>query len=276
MKIASVFISLLVILFACRPAKKIQRTSETISNSKIDTTRLLTSSAAKTVDSAQLIKDVFDKVLKNKINFTTFNAKVKAAYKSNEGDQDATAYIRLKKDSAIWLSMRGPLGIEGFRILITKDSVKVINLLKKNVQFRSISLLHEFTGIPLDFSALQDLIVGNPVFIDSNIQSYNTDNEKHLQVLLLGSFFKNLITVDTANHKILYSNLEDINQQTRRNCNISYSNYENSSSVIFSTKRNITVETGQSNSDINLDFKQYSFNQPVTFPFTVQANYKRL
>ena len=276
MKIVFVFISLLIIVFACTPAKKIQRTSEAISNAKIDTTPVAATSEAKAADSAQLVKDVFDKVLKNKINFTTFNAKVKAAYNSKEGNEDATAYVRIKKDSVIWLSLRGPLGIEGFRILITKDSVKVINLLKKNVQLRSISFLQEFAGIPFDFSALQDLIVGNPVFIDSNIQSYNLDNEKHLQVLVTGTFFKNLITADNGNYKIVNSKLDDINPAIRRTCNISYSDYENSSAVLFSTKRNISLEADQSKSDINLDFKQYSFNQPLTFPFTVRTNYKRL
>ena len=276
MKIASAVISLLIIMFACRPAKKIQKTSEVISNSKIDTTPVAATSETKTADSTQLVNDVFDKVLKNKINFTTFNAKVKTAYKSKEGDEDATAYIRLKKDSVIWLSLRGPLGIEGFRILITKDSVKVINFLKKNVQLQNISVLQEFTGIPLDFSTLQDLIVGNPVFIDSNIQSYNTDNEKHLQILMNGIFFKHLMTIDNTDYKILQSKLDDINPGTKRTCNISYSNYDNSASVLFSTKRDISVEAGQSISDINLDFKQFSFNQPLTFPFAVSANYKRL
>lgn len=275
MKIASVFISLLITMFACRPAKKIQKTTSKIVLNA-DTVRVATTSETKIVDSSQLVKDVFDKVLKNKINFTTFHAKVKAAYNSKEGNEDATAYIRIKKDSVIWVSLRGLLGIEGFRILITKDTVKVINLLKKSVHLRSISLLREFTGIPFDFSALQDLIVGNPVFIDGSIQSYNIDNEKHLQVLLLGSFFKNLITVDNTTYKILQSKLDDINSQTKQTCYTVYSDYDSSSSVSFSTKRYISVEAEQSKSDINLNFKQYGFNQPVAFPFTVPASYKRL
>jgi len=272
MKIATVFISLIIIMFACRPAKKVQKTSAIIS--KADTTQVVVAETDKTADSAMLIKEIYNKVIKNKINFTTFNAKVRIDYKSEEESNDATAYIRLKKDSAIWFSLRGPLGIEGFRVLITKDSVKVINLLKKNIQSRSIVFLQKFTGIPLDFPALQDLIVGNPVFIDSNVHSYKTDSTNNLQVIMQGTFFNHLITIDNKDYNILHSQLTDINSVTNRTCNIAYSSYDRSSGVPFSTQRKISV-INVSKIDINLDFKQFDFNQPVTFPFKVTSDYKR-
>lgn len=136
-----------------------------------------------------MIRDVYNKVIKNKIDFTTFNAKVRVQYEGKEGGDDATAFIRLKKDSAMWLSLRGALGIEGFRVLITKDSVKVMNLLKKTVQFRSIDYLQEITDLPFDFSTLQDLVIGNPIFIDSNIVSYKVNAANELLVLMSGRFF---------------------------------------------------------------------------------------
>lgn len=273
MKITTALIALLIIMFACRPAKKVQKTSAIIS--KVDTAKIAVADANKTADSAIIIKEIYNKVIKNKINFTTFNAKLKLAYSSKEETQDATGYIRVRRDSAIWLSLRGPLGIEGFRILITKDSVKVINMLKKYVQYKSIGFLQEITGIPFDFSALQDLIIGNAVFIDSNIHAYHTDSSNHLQVLMNGTSFKHLITIDNTNYKILHSKLDDINEAINRTCEISYSGYDENSGVPFSTERKISV-TNQSKSDINLDFKQFGFNQPVTFPFKVDPNYKRL
>lgn len=273
MKIAPVFISLLLIMFACRPSQKIQKTTEVIT--KVDTTPVALAKDNKIADSTDLIKEVYNKVLKNKINFTTFNSKARVAYNSEEGNNEATAYIRVKKDSIIWISLRGPLGIEGFRVLITKDSVKVINLLKKNVQYQSIGFLRQFTGIPFDYPALQDLIVGNPVFVDSNVTSYSTDSSHHLQVLMQGTFFKNTTVIDNTDYKILNSKLDDINTARNRTCTISYDGYDSSSGIPFSTQRKISVRD-QSKFDINLDFKQYGFNQSVTFPFNVPVNYKTL
>lgn len=271
MKTTTVFISLLLVFFACRPAKSIQHTAAVVS--KVDTTPVFTEKDNKTTDSARLIKDIYNKVLKNKIDFTTFSAKARAAYNNAEGKEEATAYVRLKKDSVLWVSLRGPLGIEGFRILITTDSVKIMNVLKKNIQFKSISFLHEITGIPFDFAALQDMIVGNPVFIDSNINSYSSDSN-YLQIAMTGRLFKHLAIIDNKDYKIVESKLTSINH-TNRTCDIEYDGYDNSAGIPFSTERKISL-TDETKLDINLNFKQFTFNHPVTFPFNVPGNYKRL
>lgn len=270
----TVYLFFTIIIFACSPARKVQ-TGEVIS--KIDTTSVISVEGDKTIDSSELIRDVYNKVIKNKINFTTFNAKVRVAYNSKEENDEATAYIRLKKDSAMWLSLRGPLGIEGFRVLITKDSIKVMNLLKRNVQFYGIAYLEEITNLPLDFFTLQDIVVGNPVFIDSNIISYKTDSNSNnlLRILMAGKLFKNLVTIDNTDHKVVSSKLDEVDVAGNRTGYMSYSGYDNSAGVPFSTVRKISVAE-QTKLDINLDFKQYSFNQPVTFPFNIPGNYKRL
>ncbi|MGG2357476.1 DUF4292 domain-containing protein, partial [Salmonella enterica] len=71
------------------------------------------------------------------------------------------------------------LGIkqEGMQVKVKRDSVFLYKKIgERYVQNRSISYLQEVTQIPFDFSTLQDLIIGNPVFIDSNIVSYK-DND---------------------------------------------------------------------------------------------------
>jgi len=220
-------------------------------------------------------KDIFEKVVHTKIDFSYFNAKVRVQYESKEGADEATAYIRMKKDSAVWLSLRGALGIEGFRVLITRDSVKVMNLLKKNIQFRGISYLEEITGIPFDFTTVQDMVVGNPVFIDTNIIGSKVNADNQLLVLMEGKIFKNLLTLDNADFKILHSKLYDTDAARNRTCDITFSSYENTSGILFSASRKISI-VEQSKLDVNLDFKQHSFNQPITFPFNIPKNYKRL
>jgi Domain of unknown function (DUF4292) len=42
----------------------------------------------------------------------------------------------------------------------------------------------------------------------------------------------------------------------------------------FSTKRNITVSE-KKKLDIVLDYRQYGFNETLSFPFNVPKNYKR-
>jgi hypothetical protein len=274
LKVVVIVFSLSIVLFACRPARKVQKIQQAIS--KVDTPSVKVSIPKdnKDADSVRFAKEIYKKVLTNKIAFKTFSSKVKVDYTGAENSDEATAYVRMQKDSVIWLSLRGALGIEGFRVLITKDSVKVMNLLRKTIQLRSISFLQEMTELPFDFNTLQDLIIGNPVFLDSNIVSYKTNANNELLVLMVGPLFKHLVTLDNTDFKILHSKLDDIDVIRNRTCDITFSDYDTGNGFPFSTGRRISVAE-KSKLDINLDFKQYSFNQSTTFPFTVPKNYKR-
>ena len=104
------------------------------------------------------------------------------------------------------------------------------------------------------------------------IVSYSLSSES-VTLLSIGDFFKNLITVDNGARLVLSSKLDDLDELRNRTCFLSYSDYENKKGVNFSTKRQITV-TEKKKLDIKLDFKQYDFNETLSFPFTVPKNFK--
>ncbi len=262
-----------VLMVNCRPAKKVQRIETAIS--KKDTSQtVVVQPKEEAVDSFSIVKSIVANLNKQRINFTTFSAKMKVDYEGKEGgSQSATAYVRISKDSVVWVSLTGALGIEGFRVLINKDSVKVMNKLQKTVQYRSITYLQELTEIPFDFNALQDIFIGNPVFIDSNIVSYKANNDD-LLVLMVGNVFKHLITLENKEFKVIHSKLDDIDGMRNRTCDITYDGYENTGSFYFSTKRRVTVAE-KSKLDIDVEFKSYTFNKPQDYPFNIPKNYKR-
>lgn len=267
----SILLLLAVTVFACRPAKKVQKIEEAIS--KKDTVATVVITQTPSVDSGKLKAELIDKVNHKRIEFTTFSAKVKIDYESKDQNDGGTAHIRLQKDKLLWISLTGLLGVEGYRMLVTPDSVTLMNKLDKTVQFRTIEYLQELTDIPFDFATLQDMIVGNPIFMGDNVVSYKqTGNE--LLVLLVGDLYKHLLTLDNTNYTLLHSKLDDVNVTRNRTCDITYSDYETGSGFPFATKRVISVsEKGKL--EVKMDFKQYAFNQSLTFPFSIPKNYKR-
>src|SRR5437762_7991355 len=112
--------ALMIMIASCRPAKKVQHIEQAIS--KKDTSIRVTQK--KTVDSFAIVKNIISNLSQKRIDFTTFSAKVKIDYEGKENSDQATAYIRIQKDSLIWISLTGALGIEGMRVLINQDSVK--------------------------------------------------------------------------------------------------------------------------------------------------------
>src|SRR6478609_690979 len=250
---------LTMMALGCRPAKKVQRIEQSISKKDTALTVIVTPA----IDSFSIVKNIVDSINKRRIDFASFSAKVKVDYEGKDGSDQATAYVRIQKDSIIWLSLTGALGIEGYRLMITKDSFRLMNKLQKTIQYRSITYLQEITEIPFDFYSLQDVVIGNPVFIDSNIVSYkNTENG--LLVLMIGNVFKNLLTLENTDYRIMHSKLDDVNTLRNRTCDITYDAYEKSDDFYFSTKRRISVAE-KYKLDINLEFKQYNFNKPQDY-----------
>ena len=268
-----IYILLLVMVTfaACRPVRKVQKIENAIAH--IDTTRATVVKPTEVVDSLSIVKKIITNVAHTRIDFSTFSAKVKVDYEGAETDNHANAFIRIKKDSAIWISIRGALNYEGIRLFITKDSLKLMNFLEKTIEYRSISYLQDMSSLPLTFYDLQDIIIGNPVFVDSNIVSYKS-SPNGLQVLMISRFFKNLVTLDNKNLRIVHSKLDDTDPMRSRTCDITYSDYEAQGNISFSTTREI-IAAEKSKLDINLNFKQYTFNQPESFPFNVPKSYKR-
>ncbi|MFI5152066.1 MAG: DUF4292 domain-containing protein [Chitinophagales bacterium] len=258
----------------CRSAKKIQTAI-----SKKDTTELVKppaiSEADLKADSLRFIQEMVQKIESHRIRFNTFSAKAKFSYEGSDGknSSDLTCFIRIQKDQKIWMLINAAFGLEAFRVLITPDSVKVLSKFKKFAQLRSVSYLRELSHLPVDFGTLQDLLVGNAVYLDSNIAFYRKD-ENGVSLLSVGEFFKNYITLNNADYTIKHSKLDDADPLRARTCDLTYGEYERKDTTHFSTYRKISVAE-KSRLDIEINFKQYNFNEPLSFPFSIPKNYKR-
>ena len=267
------FLAIILFTVACRPRKVVMPITSAIE--KKDTTQTIVIKETPIVDSVSIVKDIMGKVLHHKIDFFTFNAKIKAEYESIDESQNFTAYLSILKDSVIYIQLKGFLGIIGLQTIITKDSITIVNKVQdKYVQKRAITYLQDVTQIPFTFSTLQDLLLGNPIFIDSNIVSYKNNNDNKLIVLIIGSVFKNLLTIDNTNYLITHCKLDDIDMHKNRTCDISLSNFVSNNVVTFSTYRSIAVSE-KSKLKVNLDFKEYSFNEPLKYKFTIPKNYPK-
>jgi hypothetical protein len=267
------FFGLLILvglLASCRSTKKIQ----TAITRKDTVVTVNVPPAASKNDTVQMIKAALQRVDSNRIDFRTFSAKVNVDYSGSDGKKyDVNANIRMYKDSAIWINVNAVLGIDVMRLLIKKNSVELIDRLNKTYTSRSVDYLQEVTALPLDLYILQDLVIGNPVFLDSNIVSYSVNNNQ-IAMLSLGQLFKNLITLNEADKTLLHSKLDDTDPARNRTADLTYFDYESKKGIPFSTKRRIVV-TEKNRLDIKLEFKQYEFNQDVSFPFSVPKNYER-
>lgn len=274
-RILSFILLITLAVTSCKTVKKTQVIQEAITRK--DTAQTIVIKETPRVDSAAIVKDILSKVERSKIDFNTFNAKVKVSYDGPENSDTYMVYLSMKKDSIILIKVTGTvLGIRGLGLQakITHDSVVLVQYAgEQSVKYRSISYLQEVTQIPFDFTTLQDLLIGNPIFIDGKVISYRA-SANHLLVLLVGDLFKHLLTLDNNNFTVLHSKLDDVDIQRNRTCDITFSNYQPLGDYRFATYRSISIAE-KSKLDIYLDFKEFNLNEPLKYNFEVPKKFRR-
>ena len=265
-----ILVATVVLLASCGSTRKIQNAI-----SKKDTTAVnVNPDQAKMNDTLNMIRSTLRKLDSNKIDFTTFTAKIKVDYQGGDGkNNDVNANVRMYRDSAVWINVNAVLGIYVMRVMITQDSVKLLDKLNKTYMARSVDYLKEVTALPLDLKTVQDLIIGNPVYLDSNIISYSLKNDR-VTMLSLGEWFKNLVTLSAPENILLHSKLDDADVTRNRTAELVYEAYEHKKGISFATKRKITIAE-KNKLEIKMDFKQYDFNEEISFPFSIPKNYER-
>ena len=91
--------------------------------------------------------DVFAHAAQHQRHFTTFSGRAKSVLAINGKERyDVTANVRIVHDEAIWISVTALMGIEVARVLITPDSVKIINRLQAEYIKKPLEYLHHFTS----------------------------------------------------------------------------------------------------------------------------------
>ncbi len=226
-------------------------------------------------DSIKEVTTTFAQFASNRINFKTFSAKIKVESSDNKGkNPDITAVVRIIKDSAIWMSLTATfLNIEVYRVLITKDSVILVNKQDKEVKRRSLDYLQEITQIPFDYYTLQDLIIGNPIFCADSVNAFKR-KEDCILLSTVDQYFKNLFTLTTDTKLMLHSKMDDIDVARSRTADITYADYENTTGQYFSTSREISASE-KNRINIRMLYKQYEFNKELSVGLTIPKNYKR-
>ena len=96
----------------------------------------------------------------DEVQFEYLSIKSKIDFQEASSSKNATALIRLKKDSIMWFNLSGTLGVQGLRVIMTSDSVKMINRVDNEYLLMNYDDLSEEFNFKIDFSIIQAMILG--------------------------------------------------------------------------------------------------------------------
>src|SRR5688572_18486633 len=95
----------------------------------------------------------------NKLDFKTLNIRASARYEDEKQSQNVTAEIKIEKDKQILVSVRF-LGITMAKALITPTTVSYYEKIKGTYYEGDFTSLSKWLGTELDYSKVQNLLVG--------------------------------------------------------------------------------------------------------------------
>jgi hypothetical protein len=217
-------------------------------------------------------REIIRRVTEQEVNYTTLSARLKIDYAANEQMTSFKGDLRVYRDSAIWMSIKPALGLEVARILITTDSVQIIDRINRQYLSKPIHYIASTYKVPLDFALLQSIITGGLFYRNhKDIEANIVDNA--YQLVYESDSIRNVVVVDPVNFTIRALSLYDIPGQ--RTVDIDYLDYRKVSEQWFTHNRNLVV-TEQETYQLSLEFSRVILNEPVALTFVVGDNYETI
>jgi len=216
------------------------------------------------------VEELNREISNNRISYQTFSSKSKIDVNGPGLSQSVNAQIDMVKDTMIGVSLR-LFGVEGARILITPDSVKLLDRLNQTYLAKGYSYIKEQFALDISFTDLQNLIAGNPVFYDSTALSPGVADDKYV-LFSQSAVYKNTVWL-SPDFSLNRMFIEDLQQD--RNVTLTYSQFDKIEGKPFAFIRSILIDA-QGDFAANIEFSKVTLNEPVDFTFTVNPKYTRL
>lgn len=232
------------------------------------------SNAPTTEASNMTSKKIIENYYNNKNQFSTLYIKSSARYADNKQTQNVTAEIRIKKDEQILVSIRF-LGITMAKALITPKSVNYYEKINGSYFEGDFSSLSQWLGTDLDYNKIQNMLLGQAIddltkgkYLESLLeQTYRLDDVSNTNTKK--SFF-----LDADN--FLVQKQEITQTAEERMIKVAYAENKVYNEATLPTSVLINTFQKKGNTEINLDYNTVTFNEELSFPYSVPNGYKRI
>ena len=211
---------------------------------------------------------------KNKLNFNTLYIKSSVSYRDPDQSQNVTAEIKIKKDEIILVSIR-ILGITMAKALITPEKVQYYEKFYSSYFDGNYSALSKLLGTELDFQKVQNLLLGQ-AFDNLKTGKYNFTLEENSYKLesISNTNISKKFYLSSDNYSI---KKEEISQPAlERMLQVVYP--ARKSAEEYNLPAGIAIEANQKSekTTININYNSISFNEELSFPYSVPNSYERI
>lgn len=206
--------------------------------------------------------------------FKYLTSKAKFKFDDKGKKTTATANFRISKDSIIWISISG-LGVEGARIMIDRNEVRVIQRLEKRYYEYSFDEISEEYGFDVNFKMVQSVLLGNLIKPYENQKFRKSDQHFIYEDLQNGYNFENFI----GSNSMKLEKVNVLDKTTNNTISVNYSDFILVEKEVFPNVISAVIDyaaADKPSTKINISYSKMEIEtSPLKFPFSVSSKYER-
>jgi len=211
-----------------------------------------------------------DAIRSSQLSYNTFSGKAKTKLDINGSSNDVTLNIRIQNGKKIWVSVTAIAGIEVARVLITPDSLQVINKLQGLYMQKPFSYIYSYTSQQINFDSLEALLVGNaiPQLLNDDAKLQADSGRTILSGNLQELAYKLILGADLkANHTELSDLVADQSLTVDNSAFIAVANR------VLPSQIDMLSVMPKKKVKMNLHYIKADFDQPLEYPFSIPSGY---
>ena len=251
--IISFFLSLIMLGESCR-SKKIVTGGKTSLHAD---SLLLNNEAARIIVRSR----------QNNLAYEQFASRIKVEYSDGDLSQDLTASVRMLRDSLLWISLQGPFGIEGARILMTRDSIFILDKMHNAYLHQPLSYMNKVMPMRTDIHNMQSFILGAFMLFNDVVPEYRGMEDSLYNIQSEAPKFRYKTALYPQNYTLAKSLLTDL--LLGHEMRITFGGYTPEQGQPFSHERAIDIKQGNRHISVHLEFTKIKINEALSFPYDV-------
>lgn len=238
---------------------------------------------------ADSVQDLLNKLDKYSFKAQWMSAKADVVMVDSSNETSFSISLRMLKDSVIWISASPLLGIEVARVMITPDSVKVLDRLHGKYQSTSFEYINKLLQMKVNFESVQALLLGNFFAYKRSENKFNSvyvEDKYFVLSSLTKRKLKRSLEEKDANkaviqdcyispelYRILTISVED--QKINKKLLTHYSDFRQLDAGAFPYKSETHISADKV-FDIKIEFTKVQTGEPQEFPFTIPPRYEKI
>lgn len=196
--------------------------------------------------------------------------------------------LKIKRDSVIWIYISPLLGLEAARVLITGDSLKLMDRINRKYQLADYKYLRDLLRINVNFEILQAMLTGNffayrnenkfaSVYLEDKYYILSTLSKHKLKRSLEEKDPNKPVIqdmwIDDEHFRIMRNSVED--NRINKTMEINYSDFRPTDYGLFPYRCVTDIQADQ-RIHIDIEYTKLTLGEPQEFPFNIPDSYEKM